>query len=110
MENNGDVWTSMYCHNSLLSRRHASSVSVVGEASNSFQISNGVNQGCVLAPTLFSIMFSGVFKVVFQDNTDSIAIDWRTDGGGLFTLQDSGLKQKCITTLFEISYLQTTLH
>tara|TARA_B110001454_G_scaffold15635_1_gene14033 strand:+ start:278 stop:3463 length:3186 start_codon:yes stop_codon:yes gene_type:complete len=62
------------------------SVSVEGEASNSFQVSNGVKQGCVLAPTLFSIMFSGMLKIAFQDNTDAIAIDWRTDGGGLFTL------------------------
>ena len=28
-----------------------------GSLSGSFPISNGVNQGCVLAPTLFSIFF-----------------------------------------------------
>jgi hypothetical protein len=85
------------------------SVSVEGEASNSFQVSNGVKQGCVLAPTLFSIMFSGMLKIAFQDNTDAIAIDWRTDGEGYLPSQDSGLKQECITTLFEIFYLQTTV-
>ena len=62
------------------------SVSVDGESSNSFEVTNGVKQGCVLAPTLFSIMFTGMLKIAFQDNTDSIAVDWRTDGGGLFKL------------------------
>ena len=62
------------------------SVSVEGEASRAFQVSNGVKQGCVLAPTLFSIMFSGMLMIAFQDDIDSIAVDWRTDGGGLFNL------------------------
>ena len=62
------------------------SVSVDGESSSSFQVNNGVKQGCVLAPTLFSIMFTGMLKIAFQDNTDCIAVDWRTDGGGLFNL------------------------
>ena len=62
------------------------SVKVEGESSKTFQVSNGVKQGCVLAPTLFSIMFSGMLKIAFQDDVDSIAVDWRTDGGGLFNL------------------------
>ena len=62
------------------------SVSVDGESSSSFQVNNGVKQGCVLAPTLFSIMFTGMLKIAFQDNTDCIVVDWRTDGGGLFNL------------------------
>ena len=62
------------------------SVSVEGESSTAFEVSNGVKQGCVLAPTLFSIMFSGMLKIAFQDDIDSIAVDWRTDGGGLFNL------------------------
>ena len=63
------------------------SVSVEGESSNSFGVNNGVKQGCVLAPTLFSIMFTGMLKITFQDNTDCISIEWRTDGGCLFNLQ-----------------------
>ena len=31
-----------------------------GNASNSFPVTNGVKQGCVLAPTLFSLMFSAM--------------------------------------------------
>ena len=62
------------------------SVSVEGESSSAFQVTNGVKQGCVLAPTLFSIMFTGMLRIAFQDNTDCIAVDWRTDGGGLFNL------------------------
>ena len=39
------------------------SVSVEGGALILFQVSNGVKQGCVLAPTLLSIMFSGMLKI-----------------------------------------------
>jgi len=62
------------------------SVAVDGESANSFEVTNEVKQGCVLAPTLFSIMFTGMLKIPFQDNTNSTAVDWRTDGGGLFKL------------------------
>ena len=35
-------------------------VSVGGEVSESFSVTNGVKQGCVLAPTLFSILLSAM--------------------------------------------------
>ena len=39
-----------------------------GEFSDPFPVINGVNkQGCVLAPTLFSMMFSAMLTVAFQD-------------------------------------------
>ena len=31
-------------------------------------------------------MFSGMLRIAFQNNTDSIAVAWRKDGGGLFNL------------------------
>ena len=31
-------------------------------------------------------MFSVMLKIAFRDKTDSIAVDWRTDGGGVFNL------------------------
>ena len=38
-----------------------------GEYSKPFPMTNGVKQGCVLAPTLFSMMFSAMLICAFQD-------------------------------------------
>ena len=37
------------------------------EFSDSFPVTNGVKQGCVLSPTQFSMMFSVNLKDAFQD-------------------------------------------
>ena len=36
--------------------------------SEPFEVTNGVKQGCVMAPTLFSMMFSAMLMDVFQDS------------------------------------------
>lgn len=51
-----------------------------GEMSDSFPISNGVKQGCVLAPTLFAIFFSMMLKEAMEDVPEGIFIRFRTDG------------------------------
>ena len=53
--------------------------------SGSFPISKGVKQGCVLAPTLFSIFFSIIPHEAKEDLPDGIYICFRTDGS-LFNL------------------------
>ena len=57
-----------------------------GSLSDSFPISNGIKQGCVLAPTLFSIFFSFVHYEAKEDLPDGIYIRFRTDGS-LFNLR-----------------------
>ena len=52
-----------------------------GEESNAFPVTNGVKQGCVLAPTLFSMVFSAMLTDAFQDCKEGIHIRYRTDGG-----------------------------
>ena len=42
-------------------------VSVGGEVSELFSVTNGVTQGCVLAPTLFSIFLSVMLDEVVRD-------------------------------------------
>ena len=42
-------------------------VSVGGEVSELFSITNAVKQGCVLVPTLFSIFLSAMLDEAFQD-------------------------------------------
>ncbi len=49
-----------------------------------FPIANGVKQGCVLAPTLFTILFSMMLQQTTEDldNADGVYIRFRLDGSG----------------------------
>ena len=51
-----------------------------GEFSHPFPVTNGVKQGCVLAPTLFSMMFSAMLTAAVQDGDNRIPIRYRFDG------------------------------
>ena len=57
-----------------------------GEPSEPFPVSNGVKQGCVLAPTLFSMVFSAMLSDAFRDCESGINIRYRSDGK-LFNLR-----------------------
>ena len=45
-----------------------------------FPVTNGVKQGCVMAPTLFSMMFSAMLTDAFQDVDAGFPIRYRFDG------------------------------
>ena len=49
------------------------------DRSEPFQVTSGTKQGCVLAPTLFSIFFSLMLHVAFKDATDGVDIKSRFD-------------------------------
>ena len=50
-------------------------VSVGGEVSQSFSVTNGVKQGCVLVPSLFSIFFLlAMLDESFRDMGDGVYI------------------------------------
>nr|VZI38919.1 unnamed protein product [Spirometra erinaceieuropaei] len=51
-----------------------------GAVSEAFAVTNGVKQGCVLAPTLFSLMFSAMLMDAYRDGRPGIRIAYRTDG------------------------------
>ena len=51
-----------------------------GEFSDPFPVTNGVKQGCVLASTLFSMMFSVMLTGAFQVGDNGIPIRYRFDG------------------------------
>ncbi|RXN14061.1 RNA-directed DNA polymerase from mobile element jockey-like protein [Labeo rohita] len=57
-----------------------STVCYSGETSKAFQVSSGVKQGCVLAPTLFGIFFSMLLKYAFKDCSEGVYIHTRSDG------------------------------
>ena len=52
-------------------------VSVEWEVSESFSVTNGVKQGCVLAPTLFSIFLSAMLDEAFLNMGDGVYIQSR---------------------------------
>ncbi|VDL89073.1 unnamed protein product [Schistocephalus solidus] len=51
-----------------------------GSVSEAFAVTNGVKQGCALAPTLFSLMFSAMLMDAYRDEQPGIRIAYRTDG------------------------------
>jgi len=68
------------------------------ETSEPFPVKNGVKQGCVLAPTLFSIVFSAMLHDAFSDCDRGIYIQHRADGG-LFNLRRFQAKSTVSATL-----------
>nr|VZI18812.1 unnamed protein product [Spirometra erinaceieuropaei] len=62
-------------HDGMLAR-----VTDNGAVSEAFAVTNGVKQGCVLAPTLFSLMFSAMLMDAYRDERPGIRIAYRTDG------------------------------
>ena len=67
-----------------------------GEVSHPFPVTNRVKQGCVLALTLFSMMFSAMLTDAFQDGDYGIPINYRF-GGMLFNLKRLQAKSKVQT-------------
>nr|VZH96073.1 unnamed protein product [Spirometra erinaceieuropaei] len=51
-----------------------------GAVSEAFAVTNGVKQGCVLAPTLFSLMFSVMLMDAYRDERPGSRIAYRTEG------------------------------
>nr|VZI25912.1 unnamed protein product [Spirometra erinaceieuropaei] len=51
-----------------------------GTVSDAFTVTNGAKQGCVLAPTLFNLMFSLMLIDVYRGERPGIRVAYRTDG------------------------------
>ena len=51
-----------------------------GDASDPFPVSNGVKQGCVLVPTLFSLLFAQMLSAALSQTEAGVKIHYRTDG------------------------------
>ena len=67
-----------------------------GETSAPFSVSNRVKPGCVLAPTLFSVMFSAMLSDTFGNLDASIGIRYRY-GRSFFNLRRLLAKTKVST-------------
>ncbi len=75
-----------------------STVCFNGATSESFLVSSGVKQGCVLAPTLFGIFFSMLLQYAFKDCHEGVYIHTRT-GGKLFNIARLRAKTKVTEVL-----------
>nr|VZH99574.1 unnamed protein product [Spirometra erinaceieuropaei] len=51
-----------------------------GAVSEAFTVTNGVKQCCLMAPTLFSLIFSAMLMDAYRDERLGIRIAYRTDG------------------------------
>nr|VZI00241.1 unnamed protein product [Spirometra erinaceieuropaei] len=51
-----------------------------GAVSEAFAVTNRVKQECVLAPTLFTLMFSAMLMNAYRDECPEIRIAYRTEG------------------------------
>ena len=73
-----------------------------GDTSDSFPVTNGVKQGCGLAPTLFSMVFAAMLNDASKDNDDGIQLNYRTDRR-VFNLRRLKAKTKVkVATLGEL--------
>ena len=64
-----------------------------GKYSEPFPVTNGVKQGSVLAPTLFSMVFSAMLSDAFCDGDIGVSFRYRTDAS-LFNIQRLQAKTK----------------
>ena len=71
-----------------------------GEFSEPFAVTNGVKQGCVMAPTLFSMMFSAMLMDAFQNSDTGFLIRYRFDGN-IFNLRRLQAKTKVQTDVLD---------
>ncbi|VDL98192.1 unnamed protein product [Schistocephalus solidus] len=51
----------------------------IGTVSEAFAVTNGVKQGCILVPTLFSLIFSAMLMDAYRDEQPGIRIACITD-------------------------------
>ena len=75
-----------------------------GEQYGSFNINTGVKQGCVIAPTLFSIFLAAFISLAAVDQAKGVGIIYRTDGE-LFNIRRLKAKTKVkSTSIVELQY------
>ena len=86
-------------HNGMTSR-----VAFSGNLSEAFPVENGVKQGDVAAPTLFSIFFSALLTDAFQNCDKGILIEFRSTGR-VFNLRRFSFQSKtCQAVVRELLY------
>ena len=87
----------------LLHNQMNASVLVDGDSTDKFEVKTGVKQGCVLAPTLFSIFLTAVLELVKQHMPNGVKIRYRMDD--IFNIRRLRAKTKTKSlTVCELQY------
>ena len=94
------VWLSCQIHSNGAAVGMLARVLNDGKFSDPFPVTNGVKQGCVLASTLFRMMFFAMLTDAFQDGDNGIPIRYRFDGK-LFNLRRLQAKSKMQTEVLD---------
>lgn len=82
----------------------ATVVSGGGIETEPFGVHTGVKQGCVIAPTLFSIFISAIIHLTGKDRPEGVRITYRFDGQ-LFSINRFRPKGRTTTTsITELQY------
>ncbi|VDM04175.1 unnamed protein product [Schistocephalus solidus] len=75
-----------------------------GTVSEAFAVSNEVKEGCVLAPTLFSLMFSAMLMDAYRNEQPGIRIAYRTDGHLLNSRRMQASTRVSTTTVHDLLF------
>ena len=81
MENYVKIWLPREVHQycTSISWGHVCLGSGNGQCSYAFPVTNGVKQGYVLVPVLFSMMFSATLTNAFNEDEHSVKVNYCTD-------------------------------
>nr|VZI47400.1 unnamed protein product [Spirometra erinaceieuropaei] len=75
-----------------------------GDVSGAFAVTNGMQQGCVLSPTLFGLIFSAMLMDAYRDERPGIRIAYGTDGHILNRRQMHFQSPLSTTTMHELLF------
>ncbi|BHF58058.1 hypothetical protein SprV_0100100700 [Sparganum proliferum] len=94
-------FTQMVCqlHDGMMAH-----VTDSGSVSEEFAVINGVKQSCLLAPTLFSRMFSAMLMDAYRDERPGIRIAYRTDSRLLNHKRMHFQSRVFTTTVYELLF------
>lgn len=92
-------WEKFTCMIESLHTDMKAQVTQCNSSSIQFDVIVGVKQGCVLAPTLFSLYLSAMLEEAFRNSTEGVYIQTRPDAN-LFKLSHFNAKTK--TTLMVV--------